>query len=70
MNLELSEMCANNAELRTDIQHMLEKRRKMIEEYNQLRLSMQNATDESRQLASECSDSYANRCEGSSSFAR
>ena len=61
MNLELSKICADNAELRTDIQHMLDKRRKMIEEYNQLRLAMQNATDESRQLASECSDSYANR---------
>lgn len=61
MNLELSKICGDNAELRTDIQHMLDKRRKMIEEYNQLRLAMQNATDESRQLASECSDSYANR---------
>ncbi|CAF0724966.1 unnamed protein product [Rotaria sp. Silwood1] len=61
MNLELSKICANNAELRTDIKHMLDKRREMIEEYNRLRIAMQNATDESRQLTSECSESFANR---------
>jgi hypothetical protein len=63
MNLELSKICANNSQLRTDIKRMLEKRRGMIEEYNRLSISMQNATNESRQLTSECSESFANRYE-------
>jgi hypothetical protein len=63
MNIELNKICANNAELRIDIKHMLDKRRKMIEEYNRLNISMQNATDESRRLTSECSESFANRYE-------
>jgi predicted nucleic acid-binding Zn-ribbon protein len=63
MNVELNKICANNAELRSDIQHMLDRRREMSEEYNQLSLAMQNATDESRQLTSECSESFANRYE-------
>ncbi len=63
MNLEFNKICANNSELRIDIKHMLDKRREMIEEYNRLNIAMQNATDESRQLTSECSESFANRYE-------
>ena len=51
----------DNAELRTDIKRMLTERRDMIEEYNRLHLAMQSTTDESRQLTSECSESFANR---------
>ncbi len=61
MNLELNKTSTDNAELRTDIQHMLNKRRKLMTEYNRLSLAMQNATDESRQLTSDCSESFANR---------
>jgi cytidylate kinase len=61
MNLELSKTCADNAQLRIDIKRMLEKRREMIDEYHRLSVAMKNATNESRQLTSECSDSYANR---------
>jgi len=63
MNLELSQICANNVELRIDIKRMLDKRREMIEEYNRLSMVRQNATDQSRQLTSECSESFANRYE-------
>ncbi len=63
MNLEFNKICANNSELRIDIKHILDKRRKMIEEYNRLNIVMQNTTDESRQLTSECSESFANRYE-------
>lgn len=61
MNMEMSTICSANADLRTDIQRMVDDRRRMIEEYNQLINAMQQAMDESRQLTSECSDSYANR---------
>jgi hypothetical protein len=61
MNLELSKICANNAQLRTDIKRMLDKRREMMEEYNRLSITMQNATDQSRRLISECSESFASR---------
>jgi hypothetical protein len=61
MNLELNKTSTDNAELRTDIQHMLNKRRELMTEYNRLSLAMQNATDESRQLTSDCSESFANR---------
>ncbi|CAF4215888.1 unnamed protein product [Rotaria socialis] len=61
MNLELSKICANNAELRINIKLMLDERREMIEEYNRLRIALQNATDESRRLTHECSESFANR---------
>ena len=63
MNLELSKVCMDNAELRTDIKRMLNERRDMIEEYNRLHVARQSATDESRQLTSECSESFANRCD-------
>jgi hypothetical protein len=61
MNLELNKTSTDNTELRTDIQHMLNKRRELMTEYNRLSLAMQNATDESRQLTSDCSESFANR---------
>ncbi|CAF0974640.1 unnamed protein product [Adineta steineri] len=61
MNLELSKIYANNTDLRIDIKRMLDKRREMIDEYNRLSIVIQNATDESRQLTSECSESFANR---------
>lgn len=61
MNLELNKTSTDNAELRTNIQHMLNKRRELMTEYNRLSLAMQNATDESRQLTSDCSESFANR---------
>jgi hypothetical protein len=61
MNLELNKISTNNTELRINIKHMLDKRRKIIEEYNRLNIAMQNATDESRQLTSECSENFANR---------
>ena len=57
----MSQICAQNTQLRLDIEHMLEKRRDMIKEYHRLSLEMQNAIHESRQLTAECSDSYANR---------
>jgi len=63
MNLELNKISTNNAELRINIKHMLNKRREIIEEYNRLNIAMQNATNESRQLTSECSESVANRYE-------
>ena len=63
MNLEISKICANNSQLRMDIKNMLDKRREMIKEYNRLIIAMQNATNESRRLTSECSDSFANRYE-------
>lgn len=59
----MSKICANNDELRIDIKRMLDRRRQMIEEYNRLHISMQNAADESRRLTSECSESFANRYE-------
>ncbi|CAF0857234.1 unnamed protein product [Adineta ricciae] len=61
MNLKLSKICADNVQLRTEIKRMLDKRRKMTDEYNRLSIVMQNATDESRRLTSECSESFANR---------
>ncbi|CAF2257834.1 unnamed protein product [Rotaria magnacalcarata] len=61
MNLELSKICASNTELRINIKRMLDERREMIEEYNRLRIALQNATDESRRLTHECSESFANR---------
>ncbi|CAF4012559.1 unnamed protein product, partial [Rotaria magnacalcarata] len=60
MNLELSKICASNTELRINIKRMLDERREMIEEYNRLRIALQNATDESRRLTHECSESFAN----------
>lgn len=54
-------MCSTNADLRTDIKRLLHSRHIMIEEYNQLIVNMQQAINESRQLTSECSESYANR---------
>ncbi len=63
MNLELNKICTNNTELRIDVQHMLDKRREIIEEYNRLNLARQNTTNESRQLTSECSESFENRYE-------
>ena len=64
MNLKLSKICADNVQLRTEIKRMLDKRRKMTDEYNRLSMVMQNATDESRRLTSECSESFANRYDG------
>ncbi|CAF1148696.1 unnamed protein product [Adineta ricciae] len=61
MNLKLSKICADNVQLRTEIKRMLDKRRNMIDEYNRLSIVMQNATNESRRLTSECSESFANR---------
>lgn len=59
--MEMSTICSDNADLRLDIKRMLDSRRVMIEEYNQLIIATQRAVNESRQLTSECSDSYANR---------
>ena len=61
MNMEMSTICSANTHLRTDIKRMLNTRRMMIEEYDQLIIDMQQAINESRQLTSECSDSFANR---------
>jgi hypothetical protein len=61
MNLELNKTSTDNAELRTNIQHMLNKRRELMTEYNRLSLAMQSATNESCQLTSDCSESFANR---------
>lgn len=63
MNVELNKIYSNNTELRLEIKHMLNKRREMIEEYNRLDITMQNTIDESRQLTSQCSESFANRYE-------
>jgi hypothetical protein len=63
MNLELNKTSADNAELRRDIQHMLNKHRKMMGEYHRLSFAVQNATNESHQLTSDCSESFANRYE-------
>ena len=59
--MEMSTICSDNTDLRLDIKRMLDSRRVMIEEYNQLIIATQRAVNESRQLTSECSDSYANR---------
>ena len=61
MNLQLSKTCADNSELRMNIKYMLEERRILMEEYNHLNIEMQNTTNESRQLTSECSENFANR---------
>lgn len=61
MNVQLNRICTENTALRMDVQHMLNRRREMIEEYHQLQQTMHDATDESRQLTSQCSESFANR---------
>jgi predicted nucleic acid-binding Zn-ribbon protein len=61
MNLELNKISTDNVELRTDIQNLLNKHQKMMGEYQRLTLAMQNATNESYQLTSDCSESFANR---------
>ena len=61
MSLELNKTSTANAELRRDIQHMLNKRRKIMGEYHRLNLAVQNATNDSHQLTSDCSESFANR---------
>lgn len=61
MTMQLNRIRTDNSELRMDVKHLLNKRREMIDEYHRLSQMMHNATNESRQLTSQCSENFANR---------